>query len=82
MHLLDSPKATTADLMTHIQGPDYPTEAQVITPAEDIQALYETGRGSIEGARAVYHREGPDVVITAYPIQVSPARYWNRLLSR
>ena len=73
IHLLDSPKATTADLMTHIKGPDYPTEAQVITPVADIQALYESGRGSIK-ARAVYHREGPEVVITALPHQVSPAK--------
>ena len=73
VHLLDSPKATVADLMTHIKGPDYPTEAQVITPGADIQALYETGRGSIK-ARAVFHREGPEVVITALPHQVSPAK--------
>ena len=73
IHLLDSPKATTADLMTHIRGPDYPTEAQVITPVADIQALYEKDRGSIK-ARAVYHREGPEVVITALPHQVSPAK--------
>ena len=73
VHLLDSPKATVADLMTHIKGPDYPTQAQVITPSADIQALYKTGRGSIK-ARAVFHREGPEVVITALPHQVSPAK--------
>ena len=73
VHLLDSPKASVADLMTHIKGPDYPTEAQVITPNADIRALYDTGRGSIK-ARAVFHREGPEVVITALPHQVSPAK--------
>ena len=73
VHLLDNPKATVADLMTHIKGPDYPTEAQVITPSADIRALYQTGRGSIK-ARAVFHREGPEVVITALPHQVSPAK--------
>ena len=73
VHLLDSPKASVADLMTHIKGPDYPSEAQVITPNADIRALYDTGRGSIK-ARAVFHREGPEVVITALPHQVSPAK--------
>ena len=73
VHLLDNPKATVADLMTHIKGPDYPTEAPVITPSADIRALYETGRGSIK-ARAVFHREGTEVVITALPHQVSPAK--------
>ena len=72
VHLLDNPKVTVADLMTHIKGPDYPTEAQVITPFADIRTLYETGRGSIK-ARAVFHREGPEV-ITALPHQVSPAK--------
>ena len=78
VHLLDSPKATTADLMMHIKGPDYPTEAQVITPTADIQALYESGRGSIK-ARAVFHREGPEVVITALPHQVSPAKVLEQI---
>ncbi len=73
VHLLDNPKASVADLMIHIKGPDYPTEAQVITPSADIRALYQTGRGSIK-ARAVFHREGPEVVITALPHQVSPAK--------
>ena len=73
VHLLDNPKATVADLMTHIKGPDYPTEAPVITPSADIRVLYQTGRGSIK-ARAVFHREGPEVVITALPHQVSPAK--------
>ena len=73
VHLLESPKASVADLMTHIKGPDYPTEAQVITPTADIQALYESGRGSIK-ARGVFHREGAEVVITALPHQVSPAK--------
>ncbi|MEC8492898.1 MAG: DNA topoisomerase IV subunit A, partial [Pseudomonadota bacterium] len=73
VHLLDNPKVMVADLMTHIKGPDYPTEAQVITPFADILTLYETGRGSIK-ARAVFHREGPEVVITALPHQVSPAK--------
>ena len=73
VHLLDSPKATDADLMTHIKGPDYPTDAQIITPPADIRQMYETGKGSIK-ARAIFHREGPDIVITALPHQASPAK--------
>ncbi|MEW8047396.1 MAG: DNA gyrase subunit A, partial [Candidatus Thiodiazotropha sp.] len=32
IHLLESPKASVAELMMHIHGPDYPTEAEIITP--------------------------------------------------
>ncbi|MEQ9452859.1 MAG: DNA topoisomerase IV subunit A [Pseudomonadales bacterium] len=73
IHLLDKPKATVADLMTHIKAPDYPTEAQIITPPAEIREVYETGRGSIK-ARAVYHTEDGEIVITALPHQSSPAK--------
>ncbi|GIR70256.1 MAG: hypothetical protein CM15mP74_15070 [Halieaceae bacterium] len=42
IHLLDSPKATVADLCQHIKGPDFPTEAEIVTPAEELRTLYET----------------------------------------
>jgi topoisomerase-4 subunit A len=45
IHLLDSPKATLADLMLHVKGPDFPTDAEIITPAAELRTLYETGRG-------------------------------------
>lgn len=73
IHLLEKPKATVADLMTHIKAPDYPTEAQIITPPAEIREVYETGRGSIK-ARAVYHTEDGEIVITALPHQSSPAK--------
>lgn len=78
VHLLDNPKAGIADLMTHVKGPDFPSEARIITAAADIRQLYETGRGAIK-ARAVYHTEGGDVVITALPHQASPARILEQI---
>jgi topoisomerase-4 subunit A len=53
IHLLDRPKASVADLCKYVQAPDFPTEAEIITPREEILALYETGRGSLK-ARATY----------------------------
>ena len=53
VHLLDKPKASIADLCKHIQAPDFPTEAEIITPREEILAMYESGRGSLK-ARATY----------------------------
>jgi topoisomerase-4 subunit A len=73
IHLLDNPKSTVADLCQHIQGPDYPTEAEIITPSTEIQAMYETGNGSMR-MRACFEKEGSDVIITALPHQVSGAK--------
>ena len=78
IHVLDKPKATVADVMTHIKGPDYPTEAQIITPPSEIREVYETGRGSIK-ARAVYHVDAGEVVVTALPYQASPAKILEQI---
>lgn len=81
IHLLESPSATVADLMTHIQGPDYPTAAEIISPREDIVSLYETGKGSIR-SRAVYHIESGDIVVTALPYQVSGAKVLEQIAAQ
>ncbi|HBE92039.1 MAG TPA: DNA topoisomerase IV subunit A, partial [Gammaproteobacteria bacterium] len=47
IRLLEEPKATVVDLCEHIQGPDYPTDAEIITPRADILSIYETGKGSL-----------------------------------
>src|SRR5215469_16914376 len=73
IHLLDDPEATTAALMKHIKGPDLPTGAEIISPRSDLKEFYEKGVGSFK-ARAVYEIEDGNVVITAFPFQVSPRR--------
>ena len=81
IHLLDSPKAGLDDIMAHIPGPDFPSEALIVTPTEDVRTLYETGRGSIK-ARAVYSRENGAIVITALPHQVSPAKVLEQIAAQ
>jgi topoisomerase-4 subunit A len=73
IRLLDDPDASVADLCEHVRGPDFPTAAEIITPAAELRAMYETGTGAVR-ARAVYQREGQLLVITALPHQVSPGR--------
>ncbi|MEK7839839.1 MAG: DNA gyrase subunit A, partial [Pseudomonadota bacterium] len=73
VRLLEKPDSTTGELMKHIQGPDYPTEAEIVTSRAEIRALYNTGLGSIR-ARAKWQRENGEIVITALPHQVSPAK--------
>ena len=77
-YLLENPKAETEDLLAFVQGPDFPTAAQIITPREELKALYETGRGSVR-ARAIWHVEDGEVVVTALPQQSSPARVLEQI---
>lgn len=79
--LLDNPQATLTDIMTQIQGPDYPTSAEIITAPSDIAKIYETGRGSIR-MRAVWNKEDGDIVITELPHQVSGAKILEQIATQ
>jgi topoisomerase-4 subunit A len=81
IHLLERPKATLEDLCEIVQGPDYPTEAELITPREEIVAMYRNGRGSLK-ARAVYVKEGDEIVVTALPFQVSGAKVLEQIAAQ
>jgi len=56
LHLLDNPDATVSELCKYIKGPDYPTEAEIITPEKDIINIYKTGHGTIR-MRGRYEKE-------------------------
>lgn len=79
--LLDKPKSTLDDICEHIQGPDYPTDAEIITPREDIKKIYQSGRGSVR-MRAIYHVDDGDVVVTALPHQVSGAKVIEQIAAQ
>jgi topoisomerase IV subunit A len=73
IHLLENPKATTGELCAHVLGPDYPTDAEIITPPAELRKIYETGAGSVR-MRAVWEPEDGDVIVTALPFQVSGSK--------
>ncbi|NTS78305.1 DNA topoisomerase IV subunit A [Catenovulum sp. SM1970] len=79
--LIDKPNVSIEDVMALVPGPDYPTEAEIITPAKEIQKIYETGRGSIK-SRAVYEIEDGEVVITAVPHQVSTGKVLEQIAAQ
>jgi len=82
VRLLDDPDATVADLCEHVRGPDYPTSAEIITPAADLRAMYETGNGSVR-ARATWQKEGTgNFVVTALPYQVSPSKVIEQIAAQ
>ena len=79
--LLDNPKAGLADLLEVVQGPDYPTEAEIITPKADIAKIYEQGKGSIK-MRATWRKEDGEIVITALPHQASPSKVIEQIATQ
>ncbi|MHB0842537.1 DNA topoisomerase IV subunit A [Stutzerimonas nitrititolerans] len=81
VRLLDEPKATVEQLCEHVQGPDFPTEAEIVTPRADLLKIYETGRGSVR-MRAVYRVEDGDIVVTALPHQVSGAKVLEQIAAQ
>jgi topoisomerase-4 subunit A len=78
LHVLKHPNATIDKLCQFIKGPDFPTGAEIITPAADIAEMYKTGNGSIK-IRAVYEMEEGEVVITQLPYQTSGAKVLEQI---
>lgn len=81
VRMLDEPKVGVAELCEHIRGPDYPTNAEIITPTDDIRRMYETGRGSIK-MRAVWTEEDGDIIVTALPYQVSGSKLLEQIAAQ
>lgn len=81
IHLLENPKADTGALCELMPGPDYPTGAEIITPAAELRKAYETGTGSVR-LRARYERDNGDIVITELPYQVSGARVMEQIAAQ
>ncbi|MDX5373522.1 MAG: DNA topoisomerase IV subunit A [Pseudomonadaceae bacterium] len=81
VRLLDEPGASVEQLMEHVQGPDFPTEAEIITPRADLLKIYQSGRGSVR-MRAVYRVEDGDIVVTALPHQVSGSKVLEQIAAQ
>ncbi len=70
IHLLEQPRSTVEELFDYIKGPDFPTEAEIITPAHELLEIYRNGNGSVK-LRARWEKEGGNVIVTALPYQTS-----------
>ncbi len=81
IRLLDEPGASVAALCRHVQGPDFPTEAEVITPREELLKLYQTGNGGLR-LRARWEREERDIIVTALPYQVSGSKVLEQIAAQ
>lgn len=81
IHLLENKDMTVAEICKYIKGPDFPTGAEIITPANEIAEIYRTGSGMIK-MRAVYTKEKDNIVITALPYQVSGTKIQEQIASQ
>lgn len=79
--LLDAPKTTLAEICEIVQGPDFPTDAEIITSKEDIAQIYATGRGGLR-MRAVWDVEHGDIVVQALPHQASGSRVLEQIAAQ
>ena len=76
--LLDKPRTPLSALLEHIKGPDFPGGGEIISSSEEIAQVYQTGHGPIR-QRAVWEKEGEQLIITALPHQVSPAKILEQI---
>jgi len=78
MHLIANPQASTAELLAHMRGPDFPTGGELVEDEATLLAAYETGRGSLR-TRARWVKEAQKngtwvIVVTEIPYQVQKSK--------
>ena len=79
--LLDNSKTSLDEICSVIKGPDFPTEAEIISSKEEIFEIYQSGYGSIR-QRAVWVEEEGNLVIFGLPYQVSGERIIEQVASQ
>lgn len=76
--LLDDPSTEIEALCRQLRGPDFPTEAEIITPPDELLQMYRSGVGSVR-QRARFEIEQGEIVITALPFQVSGSKILEQI---
>ena len=79
--LLDKPKSSVEDLCELVQGPDFPTGAEIITPRAELVEVYRSGHGSVR-LRACYEVERGDIIITTLPHQTSGSKVLEQIAAQ
>jgi len=81
LKLLKKKTSTNEELQEYILGPDYPTNAEIISSPKDISDMYEKGKGSIK-MRALWEKENGDIIITALPFQTSGGKVLEQIAAQ
>jgi topoisomerase-4 subunit A len=81
--LIANPDATTAELMVHMPGPDFPTGGVLVEDPAAMRIAYETGRGGFRLRAAWEVEKGKNgtwqIAVTAMPYQVQKSRLIEQL---
>jgi len=79
--ILEEPKVSLEELYKIIPGPDYPTQAEIISSEDELKEIYKTGRGAVK-MRATYEVEDGEIVIVALPHQTSSSKILEQIASQ
>ena len=79
IELIEDPEATVEDLMEHVEGPDFPTGANIVG-RNGVHQAYKTGRGRVRiRAKFDVDEEAGRIVVTELPFQANKARLIERI---
>ena len=81
LQLLKKKTSSLEELQEFVKGPDYPTEAEIISSPAEIKVIYETGKGSVK-MRAKWEKENSDVIVTALPFQTSGGKVLEQIAAQ
>ena len=81
VRLIDKPETTLRGIMSHIKGPDFPTGGEIISPKDELTAIYKTGGGTMR-VRATWEREGEDIIINGLPFQASGSKILEQIAAQ
>ena len=83
LHLIKQPKATVAELLSHVSGPDFPTGGVLVESPAAIHNAYETGRGSFR-LRAFWQVEklpqgAWQIIVSEIPFQLAKSKIIEKI---
>jgi len=81
IHLIDNEDTGLDKICTFIKGPDFPTNAEIITPPAEIKEIYQTGKGRIK-MRAIFHIEDSEIIFTALPHHASTEKIYEQIAAQ
>ena len=81
--LVQEKQLSSRELCRTIKGPDFPTGGQIVSSAEELKQIYETGQGTIK-VRGTWRpgkegRSSKTVLITSIPYAVNKATLVERI---
>jgi topoisomerase-4 subunit A len=81
LQLLKKPTTQLEELLTDLQGPDFPTGGEIISSRDELLKIYTTGRGSVR-QRGCYVKEDSNIIVNELPYQVSGAKVIEQIAAQ